>query len=118
MQADCSTTPMSMYKVVDTGLEPADCPSDVDNRYFRGMPDGSSYTLCLDYNWRSGICISVGLNSGQSYVCGSRPRSAGGVAYTLDSIHADETDRGVCAGKPRYVHEKRRYVVCVTNIED
>ncbi|BDH58350.1 hypothetical protein MTP03_32890 [Tsukamurella sp. PLM1] len=112
MQSDCVDNE-SAYRIVQVTTRPEGCVADVDRRYYRGFPDGRSFTLCLDYNWRDNLCIAIGPHDAYSYVCGQRSRNASGPGYRLGEIHSDEINKKVCGQDPSITHETRKYLVCL-----
>ncbi|MEV5647752.1 hypothetical protein AB0L57_05800 [Nocardia sp. NPDC052254] len=106
----CSGTD-SRYKVTAKVTEGAHCPGDADRSVGETLPGGAKDTVCLDYNWVAGNCMSVA-DSPKPVDCAA---TAPGRVRVVE-IKYGTTDVNSCTGGDRgFVYNERRFVVCVAN---
>ncbi|MDM2642440.1 hypothetical protein PP633_06235 [Mycobacteroides abscessus] len=60
--------PDATHKIVQRVIEPKDCVRDVDRRYYRNTAAGE-WTACLDLNWTSTRCLSIGDDATRAVAC-------------------------------------------------
>ncbi|WP_148306688.1 hypothetical protein [Nocardia nova] len=101
----------SRYKVTAKVAEGGRCPADADRSVGETLPGGATDTVCLDYNWVAGNCMSVA-DSPEPIDCAA---TAPGRVRVVE-IKYGTTDVNTCTSGDRgFVYNERRFVVCVAH---
>lgn len=101
----------SRYKVTAKVAEDARCPADADRTVGEILPGGAKDTVCMDYNWVAGGCMSVADTPKPVNCAAAAPGRVRVVEIkygTVDVNSCSSGDRG-------FVYNERRFVVCVAN---
>lgn len=102
----CAGVDAGAYRIVAVEKQPAQCPSDVDQKYFHGDV-AVSYSLCLDINWQRDSCIATTATTAETVAC--EPKRAGLQAPSR-VLTAVTSLAGCTSGG--YVHPVRRFTIC------
>lgn len=102
----------SRYKVTDKAAAGGHCPGDADRAVAETLPGGATDTLCLDFNWVAGGCMSVADGSPKPIDCAAAEPGR----VRVVEIKNGTTDVNSCSDGDRgFVYKERRFVVCVTH---
>lgn len=107
---DCGS-PNNGFKVVQRVATPAECTSDVDQRFYMN-PEGGQFTACLDYAWSSQDCLSISKYSATRVACDAA--GVGDREKPVDVI-AGATSIGGCP-TGGFAHGVRRFTVCTQTL--
>ncbi|CQA07877.1 Uncharacterised protein [Mycobacteroides abscessus subsp. abscessus] len=103
---DCGS-PSNGYKVIQRVPTPAECPADVDHKFYM-YPDEGEFTACLDYAWSANDCLSIGKVTAVRAACddASKPKREKPLNLVLNTTTNADCPTG---GFP---HPVRRFTVC------
>lgn len=105
------------FKVVQIVLNPEQCPTDIDQRYFHSDVS-KSYGLCLDYNWQRESCIQIHQEFALGVKCDITLTSAEVTTYKPYSIYYNVQEMSVakCKNHFQLPYPIRKFTVCVEKI--
>ncbi|NGX06538.1 hypothetical protein UI24_04335 [Mycobacteroides franklinii] len=94
--------------VVQQVKTPSECVGDVDQKYYSNTEKGGEFTLCMDYYWIQGSCLSMNGYDVKRVKCddSSKPARERPLRLALDSTSISTCPSG------GYAHPVRRFVVC------
>ncbi len=101
----------SRYKVTAKVPGGAHCPGDADRAVGETLPGGATDTVCLDYNWVAGGCMSVA-DSPKPIDCAA---TAPGRVRVVEIKHSTTDVNSCTSGDRGFVYNERRFVVCVAH---
>ncbi|SHT25625.1 MULTISPECIES: LppU/SCO3897 family protein [Mycobacteroides] len=105
--AGCGS-PENNFIVVQQVKTPSECVGDVDQKYYSNTEKGGEFTLCMDYYWIQGSCLSMNGYDVKRVKCddSSKPARERPLRLALDSTSISTCPSG------GYAHPVRRFVVC------
>jgi hypothetical protein len=96
------------YRIVQRVSTPAECPSDVDDRFYKS--DGAKqWTACLDFAWPREGCLSIAEGAFSTWVECNDPKAVG--AERATEILEDVTTVEKCPFGG-FAHPLRGFAVC------
>ncbi|SKG18555.1 LppU/SCO3897 family protein [Mycobacteroides abscessus] len=104
---DCGS-PSNGYKVIQRVSTPAECPADVDHKFYMYSDEGE-FTACLDYAWSANDCLSVGKVTAIRASCNDTSKSKR--EKPLKVILNTTTNAG-CGPTGGFPHAVRKFTVC------
>lgn len=104
---DCGS-PSNGYKVIQRVSTPAECPADVDHKFYM-YPDEGEFTACLDYAWSANDCLSIGKVTAIRTACddASKPKREKPLKVILNT-----TTNAGCGPTGGFPHPVRKFTVC------
>ncbi|SKP55672.1 LppU/SCO3897 family protein [Mycobacteroides abscessus] len=106
-KAGCGS-PENNFIVVQQVQKPSECVGDVDQKYYTNTAGRGEWTVCMDYYWVQGSCLSMNGFEIKRVKCDDRTKPAREkpVRLALNSTSISSCPSG------GYAHPVRRYVVC------
>ncbi|SHT12179.1 Putative liporotein LppU [Mycobacteroides abscessus subsp. abscessus] len=106
-KAGCGS-PENNFIVVQQVQKPSECVGDVDQKYYTNTAGRGEWTVCMDYYWVQGSCLSMNGFEIKRVKCDDRTKPAREkpVRLALNSTNISSCPSG------GYAHPVRRFVVC------
>ncbi|AWG57203.1 hypothetical protein D2E51_04350 [Mycobacteroides abscessus] len=104
---DCGSS-RSTYRVVQRVNMPNECIGDSDRRLYQNSKAEGQWTACLDLNWDSTSCISIGAEVVKKVGCDDKGTSR--KFKPVKVIHGSTALDGCRSGG--YTHPIRRFTIC------
>lgn len=109
---DCGS-PSNGYKVIQRVSTPAECPTDVDHKFYMYSDEGE-FTACLDYAWSANDCLSIGEVTAVRADCDGASKSK---REKPVKVILNTTTNAGCGPTGGFLHPVRRFTVCTQTQE-
>lgn len=106
-KAGCGS-PENNFIVVQQVEKPTECVGDVDQKYYTNTAGRGEWTVCMDYYWVQGSCLSMNSFEIKRVKCddSTKPSREKPVRLALNSASISDCPSG------GYSHPVRRFTVC------
>ncbi len=106
-KAGCGS-PENNFIVVQQVKNPTECVGDVDQKYYTNTAGRGEWTVCMDYYWVQGSCLSMNSFEIKRVKCddSTKPSREKPVRLALNSASISDCPAG------GYAHPVRRFTVC------